>query len=373
MIDTMTIATKLTPIQCMSLLQDKIGISEDEALSYIAYKFRTSSSPTYSGIDRKIRALFESYKTQFKLEYIRFCFSKKTGSIYLIIKFHLIDFVPISFEDFINDKFPIPYQLFSGNEEEVSSLVNTYCTLIMNLFFNSCPWDELELLRDFNNASIWRIDYSFNLKVPENLVSLYLHQFNGSVIEKNRLKKRTRFKYDSVYLKNQSLAVSIYDKHKECIAKNRPDLDYTKGILRYEVRFLKARLVKSLKNKYGFTNRELLQHDFAQSILLNYWLLLLPTGDFYKGTAANKRIRSELPTRQANKLIRFQKYLQDKHSVNTARKGSTYTTKTFDTNLKTLNDMDIAPFLVPINKSKEYGISKYRLGSVLPNPYKQIA
>ena len=371
----MTLATKLTPIQCMSLLQDKIGISEDEALSYIAYKFRTSSSPTYSGIDRKIRALFESYKTQFKLEYIRFCFSKKIGSIYLIIKFHLIDFVEISFsfEDFINDKFPIPYQLFSGNEEEVSSLVNTYCTLIMNLFFNSCPWDELELLRDFNNASIWRIDYSFNLKVPENLVSLYLHQFNGSVIEKNRLKKRTRFKYDSVYLKNQSLAVSIYDKHKECLAKNRPDLDYTKGILRYEVRFLKARLVKSLKNKYGFTNRELLQHDFAQSILLNYWLLLLPTGDFYKGTAANKRIRSELPVRQANKLIRFQKYLQDKHSVNTARKGSTYTTKTFDTNLKTLNDMDIAPFLVPINKSKEYGISKYRLGAVLLNPYKQIA
>lgn len=205
------------------------------------------------------------------------------------------------------------------------------------------------------------------------MVSLYLHQFNGSVIEKNRLKKRTRFKYDSIYLKNQSLAVSIYDKHKECLAKNRPDLDYTKGILRYEVRFLKARLVKSLKNKYGFTNRELLRHDFAQSILLNYWLLLLPTGDFYKGTAANKRIRSELPVRQANKLIRFQKYLQDKHSVNTARKGSTYTTKTFDTNLKTLNDMDIAPFLVPINKSKEYGISKYRLGSVLPNPYKQIA
>lgn len=125
MIDTMTLATKLTPIQCMSLLQDKIGISEDEALSYIAYKFRTSSSPTYSGIDRKIRALFESYKNQFKLEYIRFCFSKKTGSIYLIIKFHLIDFVDISFEDFImiSSRYRISYSAATKKKYRHSSIL----------------------------------------------------------------------------------------------------------------------------------------------------------------------------------------------------------------------------------------------------------
>ena len=57
------------------------------------------------------------------------------------------------------------------------------------LFLDCCSKDELEFYAEFNNARLWRIDYSFNLQVPEALVPLYLHQFNGSVIEKNRLKR----------------------------------------------------------------------------------------------------------------------------------------------------------------------------------------
>ena len=58
--------------------------------------------------------------------------------------------------------------------------------------------------------------------------------------------------------------------------------------------------------------------------------------------------------------------IQDKHSVNTARKANTCTVKTFDSNLVTLNTINIAPYLIPINKCRDYGVS------TLTNPYKQL-
>ena len=87
---------------------------------------------------------------------------------------------------------------------------------------------------------------------------------------------------------------------------------------------------------------------------------------FIKVLTLIKKIRDELSPRQANKLINFLKAIQDKHSVNTARKANTCTVKTFDSNLTTLNNMDIAPYLIPIHKCRDYAVS------TLINPYKQM-
>ena len=182
----------------------------------------------------------------------------------------------------------------------------------------------------------------------------------------SRLKKTTKFKHNSVHLHNKSISVVIYDKHAEVINNNRPSPDSARGMLRYEVRLRKAKTITTLKDKYKLNNTDLLKRDFAMDMLLKYWDLILPTGDFYKGTAANKKIRDELSPRQANKLINFLKAIQDKHSVNTARKANTCTVKTFDSNLTTLNNMDIAPYLIPIHKCRDYAVS------TLINPYKQM-
>ena len=364
MIDTATLALEVTATTFVNFLRKNFNFTEEESVGYICAKRRKHSyGNTNSKIDTAVRNYIYGYKRQFSFELknLRILFSDKTGYIYFILSFHFNDFIPSNMKKSNN-----PYQLFNGTDEHVETFRRNFFYMVYPLFLDCCSKDELEFYTDFNNARLWRIDYSFNLQVPESLVPLYLHQFNGSVVEKNRLKKTTRFKYNSVHLHNKSTAVVIYDKYTEVISNNRPSPDSARGMLRYEVRLRKAKTIANLKDTANLNNTELLKRDFAINMLLKYWDLLFPTGDFYKGTAANKKIRDELSPRQANKIIRFLKMIQDKHSVNTARKADTCTVKTFDSNLVTLNTMDIAPFLIPINKCRDYGVS------TLINPYKQM-
>lgn len=364
MIDTATLALEVTATTFVNFLRKNFNFTEEESVGYICAKRRKHSyGNTNSKIDTAVRNYIYGYKRQFSFELknLRILFSDKTGYIYFILSFHFNDFIPSNMKKSNN-----PYQLFNGTDEHVETFRRNFFYLVYPLFLGCCSKDELEFYTDFNNARLWRIDYSFNLQVPESLVPLYLHQFNGSVVEKNRLKKTTRFKYNSVHLHNKSTAVVIYDKYTEVISNNRPSPDSARGMLRYEVRLRKAKTIANLKDTANLNNTELLKRDFAINMLLKYWDLLFPTGDFYKGTAANKKIRDELSPRQANKIIRFLKMIQDKHSVNTARKANICTIKTFDSNLTTLNTMDIAPYLMPINKCRDYGVS------TLINPYKQM-
>lgn len=369
MLDTTTIALEVTATTFINFLRKNFNYTEEESIGYICAKRRKHAyGNTNSKIDTAVKNYLRKYKRQFSfvLKNMRILFSDKTGYVYFILSFHFNDFIPREMK-----QNPNPYQLFNGSDEHIETFRSNFFYVTYPLFFGCCSKDELEFYTDFNNARLWRIDYSFNFTVPESLVPLYLHQFNGSVIERNRLKKTTKFKYNSVYLHNKSTAVVIYDKYSEVINNNRPYPDYARGMLRYELRLRKAKNISELKDKYKLKNTDLLKRDFAMDMLLKYWHLVLPIGDFYKGSAANKKIRDELSPRQSNKIIKFLKMIQDKHSVNTAR-NTTTNTKTFDNNLTILNNIDIAPYLVPINKSKEYGISKYRLGSVLVNPYKQL-
>ncbi len=364
MLDTATLALEVNTGTFVNFLRKNFHVTEEAAYSYICYKRRNHAyGNTNSKIDTAVKNYIYKYKSYFSfvLKNMRILFSNKTGYIYFILSFHFNDFIPYDMRNNNN-----PYQLFNGTDEHIDTFRRNFFYLVFPLFLDCCSKDELEFYTEFNNARLWRIDYSFNFQVPEALVPLYLHQFNGSVIEKNRLKKTTKFKYNSVHLCNKSTAVVIYDKHAEVINNNRPSPDSARGMLRYEVRLRKAKTITTLKDKYKLNNTELLKCDFAMDILLKYWDLLLPTGDFYKGTAANKKIRGESSSRQANKLINFLKMIQDKHSVNTARKANTCTVKTFDSNLDTLNNMDIAPYLIPIHKCRDYGVS------TLINPYKQM-
>lgn len=364
MIDTATLALEVTATTFVNFLRKNFNFTEEESVGYICAKRRKHSyGNTNSKIDTAVRNYIYGYKRQFSFELknLRILFSDKTGYIYFILSFHFNDFIPSNMKKSNN-----PYQLFNGTDEHVETFRRNFFYLVYPLFLDCCSKDELEFYTDFNNARLWRIDYSFNLQVPESLVPLYLHQFNGSVVEKNRLKKTTRFKYNSVHLHNKSTAVVIYDKYTEVISNNRPSPDSARGMLRYEVRLRKAKTIANLKDTANLNNTELLKRDFAINMLLKYWDLLFPTGDFYKGTQANKKIRDELSSRQANKLINFLKAIQEKHSVNTARKANTCTVKTFDSNLVTLNTMGIAPYLIPINKCRDYGVS------TLFNPYKQM-
>lgn len=364
MIDTATLALEVTATTFVNFLRKNFNFTEEESVGYICAKRRKHSyGNTNSKIDTAVRNYIYGYKRQFSFELknLRILFSDKTGYIYFILSFHFNDFIPYSMRNSNN-----PYQLFNGTDEHVETFRRNFFYLVYPLFLDCCSKDELEFYTEFNNARLWRIDYSFNLTVPEALVPLYLHQFNGSVVEKNRLKKTTKFKYNSVHLHNKSISVVIYDKYAEVISNKRPSPDSARGMLRYEVRLRKAKTIANLKDTANLNNTELLKRDFAINMLLKYWDLLFPTGDFYKGTHANKKIRDELSSRQANKLINFLKAIQEKHSVNTARKANTFTIKTFDSNLVTLNTMGIAPYLIPINKCRDYGVS------TLFNPYKQM-
>lgn len=364
MLDTATLALEVNTGTFVNFLRKNFHVTEEAAYSYICYKRRNNAyGNTNSKIDTAVKNYIYKYKSYFSfvLKNMRILFSNKTGYIYFILSFHFNDFIPYDMRNSNN-----PYQLFNGTDEHIDTFRRNFFYLVYPLFLDCCSKDELEFLTDFNNARLWQIDYSFNLQVPEALVPLYLHQFNGAVIEKNRLRKTTKFKYNSVHLHNKSISVVIYDKYTEVINNNRPSPDSARGLLRYEVRLRKAKTITNLKDTAKLNNTDLLKRDFAMDILLKYWDLLLPSGDFYKGTHANKKIRDELSPRQANKIIRFLKMIQDKHSVNTARKANTCTVKTFDSNLDTLNTMDIAPFLIPINKCRDYGVS------TLINPYKQM-
>lgn len=364
MLDTATLALEVTANTFINFLRKNFHITEEAAYGYICAKRRNHAyGNTNSKIDKAVKKYIYGYKHYFSfvLKNMRILFSDKTGYIYFILSFHFNGFIPSDMRNSNN-----PYQLFNGTDEHIDTFRRNFFYLVFPLFLDCCSKDELEFYTEFNNARLWRIDYSFNFQVPEALVPLYLHQFNGSVIEKNRLKKTTKFKYNSVHLHNKSISVVIYDKHAEVINNNRPSPDSARGMLRYEVRLRKAKTITNLKDTAKLNNTDLLKRDFAINMLLKYWDLLLPTGDFYKGTAANKKIRDELSPRQANKIIKFLKMIQEKHSVNTARKANTCTIKTFDSNLTTLNTIDIAPYLIPINKCRDYGVS------TLINPYKQM-
>ena len=150
----------------------------------------------------------------------------------------------------------------------------------------------LNPLYNFSLVTVYRIEYSYDFVIdPPNIVPLYIKLFNSACIDgtKYKFKRSTRYKTNSLYLYNNSMAITFYDKHREVLDRSHlhhPAVrDDTIGLLRYEVKLKKKKL-----DKLQLSNLTLITSQTARDILLSYASAVFPIGDFYKFKEISKII-----------------------------------------------------------------------------------
>ena len=240
-------------------------------------------------------------------------------------------------------------------------------------------YQELEKIYSLYHGYLTRVDFSENIKVDAELVPLYIILLNKSVHSKQlrRPKKsKSEWKCNSLYLCNDSTAVTAYDKHKEvCTRKTEtaPEYKSSKGILRFEVQYKKDKMSK-LREKY--LTEEILSEDFSQKELSKTANQLLPHGDWYNKHYADKKINDTLKKEStaANKVIDFLELVQNSQSLEKGYENftSTATDRTYQTRIKQLWECDVAPYLIPRHLYTKYGLAERLKDGMLPNPFKEL-
>lgn len=382
MIDTITISVQLSEEALNYILTNIIKIPQGTVLGYIRSSYLSDSSVGLS-YRRAIYNYTEDFRSKINFKYtkwyhapikkIMFFYNRYIQLFTMYITFSLIQITSAFYN--IN--------VFNGTPIFVKCFLIQYNHFFSQFFPPSR--DEnidcyLNQLYNFSLVTVYRIEYSYDFVIdPPNLVPLYVKLFNSACIDgtKYKFKRSTHYKTNSVYLYNNSMAITFYDKHREVLDRSHlhhPAVqDDTIGLLRYEVKLKKMKL-----DKLQLSNLTLITSQTARDILLSYASAVFPAGDFHKSKELSKIINAaDLTTRQKNILLRIIRSIQTSKSVIRAMEKETVcSTSTFRNHLKTFDGLNISPLPIPIDDYKAYrlgALSSTTTSTVLSNPLKQIA
>ena len=205
--------------------------------------------------------------------------------------------------------------------------------------FNDCS--------KFDDLVLTRIDYRVDVKVykKDREILLYLYK-------KARDKYGFKVKCDdfdsTIYFKNKSIQVCIYDKEEERKSKGNKIEEYEKSILRLEVRLLNRHLNYS-KKKNGII--KCLENYFNESTFKDYISKninpLIYKGNYYKIDEVRKILeKSNLSNKDYDLVLEVMKSISNLGVTKAQEKYSYYL---FKKTLTLLESLNINPIMIPKN------------------------
>lgn len=205
--------------------------------------------------------------------------------------------------------------LFRATDDNVQVLQNTFRDVMLRFLGD----DDLNIA----NLSEWngiRIDYALNLRFrTEKVLNLFLEMTKKTsrYIRKKRKRLNTiPLKEQSTAEGNQSVKVMFYNKRRQvqCVynsisAEEKQRLiDASNLIVRFEVQ-CKSSKIHTLKRKYGFDNRCILNYlseDISHELLMTEYLNSVGRGNFFSRYHAEKRInQSDFYKSKKIRLLHF--------------------------------------------------------------------
>lgn len=194
------------------------------------------------------------------------------------------DFIGLSFKELGKEK---PYLFAFTAQDGISylsarvSLPTLYRGSNARLLSQKQIWKALEKLSEYVStksfldfdamtANVWEIHFTQDIRFQETSIKHLLDQISKMTIP---YFKPARYADSTVYFHSGKVrTICIYDKQKDCIDKHfsNEDIEYSKGNLRIEYRFLTADSIKDLVKRENLENREaqtILQAELSNRIL----------------------------------------------------------------------------------------------------------
>lgn len=264
-------------------------------------------------------------------------------------------------------------ELFTPIKTNVEALEEAFPTMI-NSIFQGIDCYHLNLLANFRNWNMRRIDYSFNLHFEDDSIRAIFHKMIHKTSKHIRttpvkVKKQKRYE-QSAAERNKSYKVICYDKQKEVEEQDhltsddkRTLLASAHGIQRYEVQ-IGYNGIASVMKRYGLPDRSayrFLSLDIAYHELIGYYTKTIGVENFYNRHEAVAIIRKNYKEAMATKLIDILQLIAQARGVDKAKKQFTSggyhpikisnktisgSSSTFNSYLKKLKSVGINPVLI---------------------------
>ena len=263
-------------------------------------------------------------------------------------------------------------ELFTPIRTNVEAFETTFPTVIDRIFQGINSY-HLNLLADFRNWNMRRIDYSFNLRFEDAAIREIFHKMVHKTSKHIRttpvkVKKQKRYE-QSAAEKNKSYKVICYDKQKEVEEQDHLTSDDKRtllasayGIQRYEVQ-IGYNGIASVMKRYGLPDRSayrFLSLDIAYQELIGYYTKTIGIEDFYNRHEATAIIRSHYKDAMSSKLMGIlqliaqargvdaakKQFIEGNHSIKISGKVVSGTDKTFNSLIKKIKAAGINPVLI---------------------------
>lgn len=177
-----------------------------------------------------------------------------------------------------------------------------------------------------------RVDYRLDVVVDNKQERGYLFKLWNKLAQKySHLKKRNfkkqqklannnvvyhkKDKYKTtLYFSTRALAVCVYDKEAERVAKNKKVKEYEKNIIRFEVRLMTRHLAYNAREKKLCRDiRTYLTQHYYNLYIQKYVIDIFGKGDFYKINSVRKKLlESSIKVKEQEKIIQFLKAVSKK-------------------------------------------------------------
>ncbi|MGL4362457.1 MAG: hypothetical protein ACRCSG_04140 [Cellulosilyticaceae bacterium] len=177
-----------------------------------------------------------------------------------------------------------------------------------------------------------RIDYRLDLVVEKSQERQYLFKLWNKLAQKySHLKKRNskiigrvdngnvvyhkKEKYKTtLYFSSKALAVCVYNKEEERIAKKQKAKEYEKSVICFEVRLMTRHLAYNAREKKIPRGLDTyLKEEYYNLYIRKYIINIFGRGDFYKINTVRKRLyETSIKQKEQEKIIDFLKAISKK-------------------------------------------------------------
>jgi|BioPla2DNA2_1021312.scaffolds.fasta_scaffold01992_9 hypothetical protein len=214
-----------------------------------------------------------------------------------------------------------------------------------------------------NTEKFTRIDYYYDVILPEKTREILLKIYNKAPATLNRLEKKNKYK-TSVYYKSKSKCINIYNRYDRIVDmmlndnfKDVENVDIeteidpyidegTKNTLRYEVQIKRSKLRYCFKQYGTIINLFNYWNSFDSLYFLSEILKpLVFEGDYYNSYHTRKKLKEIYNEKLVEKLITFQNHLSKYGFSKTKEKYKNYRQL-----IKYLTDVKVNPYLIPNNE-----------------------
>lgn len=205
----------------------------------------------------------------------------------------------------------------------------------------------------YHNHNLVRIDYRLDRVVKDCIHrQVYLELHHKTRKGYMRLLKSSHEIYKtSIYHRNGSLEIILYDKNLEAKAKNRKPERWEQDVLRFEIRLKNSHIYNLCKRTgeqkclFNFFN-EARYNEYLKKYLYNIY----PLGNFYNFVQAEKIIEVSSNSLTLKRgLKNFIKKVSNGHLESPMSKNynGAISKDTWRARIKILNDMNVNPITIP--------------------------